>query len=63
MKVEGQLFWGWLPHIAAITAAMLGCQKRNGHRLYPFLQVLANNLYICVDFCYYSNAEVDEAIS
>ena len=25
MKVTGQLFWGWLPDIAAIPAARLDC--------------------------------------
>jgi hypothetical protein len=31
MKVEGELFWGWLSDIAAIAAALLGCQKLNRH--------------------------------
>ena len=51
MKVKGQLFWGWLSHIAAIPAALLSRQERNGHWLFPFLQVLTDNLYIGIDFC------------
>jgi hypothetical protein len=31
VKVEGELFWRWLPDIAAIAASLLGSQKRNGH--------------------------------
>jgi hypothetical protein len=51
MKVESELFWGWLPNIAAIAASLLGGQKLDWHRFFPFQQVLANNLYMCMDFC------------
>ncbi len=40
MKGEGELFWRWLPHRAAITASLLGRQKRNGHGyVLPFHRV------------------------
>jgi hypothetical protein len=58
MKVEGELFWRWLSHIAAIPTALLGRQKRNGHPFFPFPPVFSNNLYIGIDFCYDTFAEM-----
>jgi hypothetical protein len=36
MKVESELFWGWLPNIAAIALALLGRQKLDWHRFFLF---------------------------
>jgi len=36
MKIEGKLFCGWLPDIAAIAASLLRSQKLNWHDVLPF---------------------------
>ena len=51
MKVESELFPRWFPNLTATALALLGHQKLNWYRFFPFPQVLANNLYICMNFC------------